>query len=338
MPKLYDFTGGNISNIAQAIPAALEAYQSAQNQQLRQMEFQAKMKAQEEDRRRQIFETQLKAREMGLMQTNPNDPWDAQGLQATGQGYMPTDPLKKLQLYKARADVAREGGDPDQVMYGQGGLMAQGQGLIGQQGGMLPQDPDMARIAGEAREKKSRERLEKDVELQNKLKPNAAELNAATFVRKMEQAEAKFEELSNKGFKREDPRTALKTAVEYLPFGVGESLKPNELKQQEQAERNFVNSVLRPESGASISESEFESARAQYFPRAGDSPEVVAQKKQTRLLAIEGLKQAAGRAYKQGSSSLSKSKSKGKQPPNGAMTVQQNGHTYNWNSSTGEYE
>lgn len=27
-----------------------------------------------------------------------------------------------------------------------------------------------------------------------------------------------------------------------------------------------------------------------------------------------------------------------KQPPNGAMTVKQNGHTYNWNSDTGQYE
>jgi|SRR5215831_446422 len=57
----------------------------------------------------------------------------------------------------------------------------------------------------------------------------------------------------------------------------------------EQAQRNFVNAVLRRESGAVINPSEFANARQQYFPQAGDSPEVLAQKKQNRESAILGL-------------------------------------------------
>lgn len=76
-------------------------------------------------------------------------------------------------------------------------------------------------------------------------------------------------------------------------------LKKPIFQQQEQAERNFINAVLRKESGASISPTEFESATKQYFPEAGDSKEVLAQKKQNRKTALEGLINASGNAYSQ---------------------------------------
>lgn len=62
----------------------------------------------------------------------------------------------------------------------------------------------------------------------------------------------------------------------------------------EQAQRNFINSVLRRESGAAIAESEFESARKQYFPQPGDSATVVAQKGANRQDVINNLYQQAG--------------------------------------------
>lgn len=65
-----------------------------------------------------------------------------------------------------------------------------------------------------------------------------------------------------------------------------------------QAQRDFVNAILRRESGAVISQSEFDNAQRQYFPMPGDSPEVIAQKRQNRMLAIEGMMQGAGRGYK----------------------------------------
>lgn len=66
----------------------------------------------------------------------------------------------------------------------------------------------------------------------------------------------------------------------------------------EQAQRNFINSVLRRESGAVISDSEFANARQQYFPQPGDTPEVIAQKRQNRESSIQGLFREAGPSYK----------------------------------------
>lgn len=43
-------------------------------------------------------------------------------------------------------------------------------------------------------------------------------------------------------------------------------MKSDDRQQFEQAQRNFINSVLRQESGAAIADSEFENAKKQYFP------------------------------------------------------------------------
>lgn len=68
-------------------------------------------------------------------------------------------------------------------------------------------------------------------------------------------------------------------------------LQSSERQEYEQAKREFINSVLRPESGASISPSEFSSAAKEYFPTAGDSSKVVAQKAVDRQLKINSLQQ-----------------------------------------------
>lgn len=62
----------------------------------------------------------------------------------------------------------------------------------------------------------------------------------------------------------------------------------------DQAKRDFINSILRRESGAVISPEEFANAEVQYFPQPGDGPEVVAQKRKNRLIAIEGVRASAG--------------------------------------------
>ena len=74
-------------------------------------------------------------------------------------------------------------------------------------------------------------------------------------------------------------------------------LQSKKRAQYEQAKRNFVNAVLRKESGAAISPSEFSSAEKQYFPEAGDDTETVRQKAINRIDAINGLIGAAGKAY-----------------------------------------
>lgn len=92
----------------------------------------------------------------------------------------------------------------------------------------------------------------------------------------------------------------IKRAGESLPI-IGDSLgtllnvtQSPQQQQIEQAQRDFVNAVLRRESGASISPSEFYNARKQYFPQPGDSPEIVAQKRRNRELSIDALSVGAG--------------------------------------------
>jgi hypothetical protein len=151
--------------------------------------------------------------------------------------------------------------------------------------------------------------------------------DAATFARRLEQAENVFGALQDQGYNRADLKESLQN-TRYFPS----VLQSGDFKKQDQAERNFVNAVLRRESGAAISPSEFESAEKQYFPRAGDPPEVIAQKKANRLQALEGLKAAAGGAMGQ-VPLISSTPSAGK-----PKTVVQNGHTYVLNEATGEYE
>lgn len=70
--------------------------------------------------------------------------------------------------------------------------------------------------------------------------------------------------------------------------------KSDDVQKYEQAKRNFVNAVLRRESGAVISPAEFENANQQYFPQFGDKPGALEQKRKNRETQIAGLKNAAG--------------------------------------------
>lgn len=118
-------------------------------------------------------------------------------------------------------------------------------------------------------------------------KPTAEQSKAATFAKRMEQANEIFSKLEEGGF---DRTSFLSGAQSLLPSAV----QSGESQQYRQAEMNFVNAVLRRESGAAISPKEFASAEKQYFPRAGDSPEVVEQKRQNRNLSLEGIRAEAG--------------------------------------------
>jgi hypothetical protein len=122
--------------------------------------------------------------------------------------------------------------------------------------------------------------------------PNEQQSNAALFGRRVEQAINDMKNLSASGFNRADMKNG---AMDNKFFP--NAFTPADLQSQQQAERNFVNAVLRRESGAAISPSEFSSAEKQYFPRAGDSKAVLEQKARNRQLVLEGLKSAAGAAW-----------------------------------------
>lgn len=97
----------------------------------------------------------------------------------------------------------------------------------------------------------------------------------------------------------------IKRGAEAIPF-VGEALgtalnitQSDAQQQVEQAQRNFVNAVLRQESGAAINKDEFDNAKKQYFPQPGDSAAVIEQKRLNREAAIKGFDIAAGPGAKQ---------------------------------------
>jgi hypothetical protein len=76
-------------------------------------------------------------------------------------------------------------------------------------------------------------------------------------------------------------------------YGIGSTinaLQPADRQRLDQAKRDFINAVLRRESGAAISAGEFDNAEKQYFPQPGEKdPSILAQKKANRDLAMRGI-------------------------------------------------
>lgn len=70
-------------------------------------------------------------------------------------------------------------------------------------------------------------------------------------------------------------------------------LESSEYQQYDQAKRDFVNAVLRKESGATITDSEFANAEKQYFVQPWDKKEVIAQKKANREQALKWFMQTS---------------------------------------------
>lgn len=67
-----------------------------------------------------------------------------------------------------------------------------------------------------------------------------------------------------------------------------------DFKKYEQAKRNFINAILRKESGAAIGQDEFESADKQYFPQIGDTEAVIKQKAANRRQVTSTMLSNAG--------------------------------------------
>lgn len=126
------------------------------------------------------------------------------------------------------------------------------------------------------------------------LRPTVDQSNAAGFADRMSAAEQIISDprYSSAG---QDQMQRMKSNI---PLA-GNYLVSPEFQQFDQAQRDFVNAVLRKESGAAISASEFDNAARQYFPQPGDSPVVVRQKARNRAIAIHAMKRTAGPALLQ---------------------------------------
>lgn len=120
---------------------------------------------------------------------------------------------------------------------------------------------------------------------------------ASLFASRMDKANQIMSQLNADGTNN---TSAIKGALESVPLvggalgTVGNFAASSDQQRLEQSQRDFVNAVLRQESGASISPSEFESAQKQYFPQRGDSAAVIAQKAANRATAIQGMSLQSG--------------------------------------------
>jgi hypothetical protein len=122
---------------------------------------------------------------------------------------------------------------------------------------------------------------------------NETQGKAAGFADRMAEANAILEEsaVTNAG------QNAAQSSLSAIPI-VGNALTSANRQKFEQAERNFINSQLRRESGAVISPEEFANARKQYIPQFGDSKQVLEQKKANRQSNIESMQRESGPFYK----------------------------------------
>lgn len=129
--------------------------------------------------------------------------------------------------------------------------------------------------------------------------PTEFQGKSAAFGARAEEADRMLQTLGAAGT---DQPGLIKRGAEGVPLVGGvlgswvNGTQSAEQQRVEQAQRDFVNAVLRQESGAAIGASEFENAQKQYFPQSGDTPAVKAQKARNRKLSVQGLQKNAGHA------------------------------------------
>lgn len=142
-----------------------------------------------------------------------------------------------------------------------------------------------------------------------------AQGNAVAYGMRMQQADQILKPLENAGLKDTGKiRSGVSGTLGATPL-IGDALARgsdnifntlptvlgglNEDQQKTvQARVNFITAILRKESGASISPTEFATAEKNYFPAPGDSATIVKQKQDARDMAIKAMKIQAGKGAK----------------------------------------
>lgn len=117
--------------------------------------------------------------------------------------------------------------------------------------------------------------------------PTAFQSKSAGFANRLDHSGKVITEMENLG------SSEIGVLTQFAP----NILKSEDRQRLEQAQRNFVNALLRLESGAAIAPSEFESAKKQYFPQPGDREGTIKQKRENRQIALENMIAQAGSAY-----------------------------------------
>lgn len=110
--------------------------------------------------------------------------------------------------------------------------------------------------------------------------------NAKLYAQRMEEADKQLNEL--------DKSVDLSSIGSGIEGKLPNIAKSGNIQMFEQSKRNFLNAVLRRESGAVISPTEFAEGNKQYFTVMGDTPKVKQQKALNRQTAIAGIRNAGG--------------------------------------------
>ena len=123
--------------------------------------------------------------------------------------------------------------------------------------------------------------------------PTGADRNTLNFFRRMVEAERNARAVEDKLGGRD------LAAQQYAPGWLENWLQSSEGQAYTQAQRMYTEARLRKESGAAIPQSEFDTDRKTNFRIAGDSPELLAQKRRSRLETMRGIGNAAGRGFQE---------------------------------------
>ncbi len=123
---------------------------------------------------------------------------------------------------------------------------------------------------------------------------NNDEKLAGAFTNRMIEATQTFENVTSGGY---DPANIQDYAASLLPLSLRATGMSDAGQQYLAAKMNFITAVLRKESGAAISATEFETEDMKYFPQPGESAATIEQKRLARKTAIDAMKAQSGGAF-----------------------------------------
>lgn len=242
----------------------------------------------------QMMERERKAqREQAFQEVAAGIDWQNMTPESMAELAKYADPDQMLRIYE-NVRKAQQAKIENDFFYGTG------EGSTG--GGMdfaTMADGDLVRMAShpsfgpsaQAELLRRREDSKYQRELDDKANnPTEAQAKAVGFLDRMQEADSVLDEVGDNVLA--DPKQAALGAV---PLA-GNFLVDEDYQRARQAQENWVRANLRKESGAVIGEEEMAREIATYFPKPGDSPKVIEQKRKAREAAKRGMRTSAGAA------------------------------------------
>lgn len=222
---------------------------------------------------------------MELQSRYPNNPYVKQWAASTYAGIQQKQQIRskqveaqRLQLDTLAAGLAREQFEQEKRKYNEQPERDERKAATEN---ALNMQRDQARI---------QEEQAKDIAVEGVKAQNKPEKPATEFVKKLQQMAPRAQEALDTLDSLDVDRTSIEQGAQSL---LPNALRSGTRQQFDQAKLQFVNSVLRAESGATVTENEINKALQQYFPTVGESQEVVAQKRRARETAVQNLFKAA---------------------------------------------